>query len=514
MKFNLNEFFLGLPAFMKARNILLLLAVIAAIILYNVVINFYSPANNLISKLFPDHINYTFFSGSPKGFYIVVGESLVEESKKNNDFVLSNEPSNGGVENFSRVISHANSFALVPEYLLQEKDRMSEYINAVSPLYIERLHVLYNTEMIPGEHLLTGYLPGSTKALFKKGVSIGPVGSGTNVLTSMIINELRQNDTSWTFNTFDESTEEAFASLKDKKTGIMFTVAGAPIPEVTELLQDSTFAIMPIDPSFILQLNKSYNHNFRITNFNTKYNDTQIHKATTIGSYAYLVSSKDVPGHVIAKVLQMLEQAKPRIKEKLDLKADEEAQLEEFNFWKNYTMVQEHEEVAFAKDLILFLITTVTSTIFFMWLFIWIVSNLKMARYFRRGTQLYAGFVPKHSNTEMVANENSDIDIALVDDQKGLVRKLIHALNGYYMMKEAIVKDYETGGITESHFRGLISSTDGTVEELQGMLARRIFWLIHNSNAMELEIIRKYYVVGFIKRERFLEMEALLKASK
>jgi TRAP-type uncharacterized transport system substrate-binding protein len=509
---NFGDLANGMRNIFKLRNFLFFLALLAGVITYNILIDYYNPAGNLISQIWPNKRVYKLYSGEKGGFYAVIGKSMEQGSANRGDFSIVNKETKGGIQNFYKATSYSRSIALVPEFILQTHAPMGDYLNKVSPLYEERLHVIYNYHRFRRQfpdssppRLSISLREQTVKYLNGTKVNASSVGSGTNLLSRIILNELEYHNSQLRIESVTQmAIDDAYLALKRNSIEIMFLLAGAPLNSVEELLATDSFRLMDIDPAFIAIINQKYNLKLTYSNFNGKYESQGERSAVNaMGSYAYLTASKDVPKFVLKEVMVLLEENKGEIMRKLEISDPDKFQLREFDFLQNYHDSNEGHTREFWKNLVVFVLSVSTSTLFLLWLFIWIASNVKMTRYFRKGTKIYLESVPKHSSRQLIRNDDSNVDVLLIPDQRGLAVGLVEGLNKYYQMKEDLVGDYESGGITETHYRSILRVTNASIEEVQGMLFRRIYRLHDVGKQVPLELIKKYYTVGYIRKDRF-----------
>jgi TRAP-type uncharacterized transport system substrate-binding protein len=211
--------------------------------------------------------------------YIKFGGELALKTGKDSgsNMNISNKTSLGAIENSRKVMTTLNSFGLVQEGTLRENSFMREHLNYVTPLYMERMHIIYDhkeferksiefkkvsgeTEEIPEiPTLSTKSAPYTDHFFMTSKINKGPVGSGTQVFASYLLDHAgygRMDDQSLTFSQGltrlkGEKTEE------NKKVDIIFFIGGAPIDEITQVL-DERFRLMSIDSAMVPTMNKHF----------------------------------------------------------------------------------------------------------------------------------------------------------------------------------------------------------------------------------------------------------------
>jgi len=280
-----------------------------------------------------------FFSGGPGGYYENIGQALDEFAAPKSRLSIENQSSNGGSENAEKVFMQSRAMGLVQEETIHSDDFIRDEIQYLVPLYLERMHVLYRRDVY--ENIVDGggdrdlqfaTSLGASEAHFlsRARISVGPIGSGTQILSSYIVNSINQqaerheltqeqcesiykNRINWCAQSQQVTTEStlegalkllADAEPASNRIDIMFTMAGAPTPMVQQLLMDQRIAMVSISPALIADLNKSYDINLRMADFRNSrieesaprylYNSDGIEDVSTFGSYAFLIASSDI----------------------------------------------------------------------------------------------------------------------------------------------------------------------------------------------------------------------------
>ena len=134
------------PRRVRARTVLVVLAVFFGAGIYSYVVDIYDPNKNLLGQIWRGirQQRYTFYSGASGGFYIAIGEALEENTRADASIAVVNEESSGGLANATSVMTMPNSFGLVQEDTLPKEDFIRDHIRYVTPLYLERLHIIYD----------------------------------------------------------------------------------------------------------------------------------------------------------------------------------------------------------------------------------------------------------------------------------------------------------------------------------------------------------------------------------
>ena len=134
---------------------------------------------------------------------ISIGAALEENTRTDSSIAVVNEESSGGLANATYVMTTPNSFGLVQEDTLPKDDFIRDSIRYVTPLYLERLHIIYDhREYVawyqkkfgssgepPSPSLgADANMHKAVKAFFQQAkVSTGPVGSASRIFASYLL---------------------------------------------------------------------------------------------------------------------------------------------------------------------------------------------------------------------------------------------------------------------------------------------------------------------------------------
>ena len=141
----------------------------------------------------------------------------------------------GSVENIELVKNHKVDFAFVQSGIIEERDR----IYSLASLYYEPLWIFYKND---------GYSIDYIIQLIGKKISIGSNGSGTQNLSSMIlnINNLNKSNTKL----LNYSNKKAKESLIKGEIDALFIVGGAKSQNIIDLLKDPNINLLSIKRTY------------------------------------------------------------------------------------------------------------------------------------------------------------------------------------------------------------------------------------------------------------------------
>lgn len=512
------------------RTFIMFISISLAVSVYTFIVDFYDPDSNILLSIniFPK--KHEFFSGSPGGFYISVGNEIRNELGKNSHSInLINHTSAGGYENAINVLVTPKSFGLVQEETIKGSDFIREHVNYVTPLYMERMHILYRVDKLgmfseKSKNLdikISSQLNKDTRKFFLNSkISTGPVGSSGRIIASYILdyvnNELKVIDKEENQSkTVAYTTKQGLSELvkKDGDIDLVFLIAGAPVNSVREALQDENIRLMSIEPSVVASLNKDYDLNFRMSDFKKKYTDVDGDKnkdISTLGSYAFLIASKDVKSSDIMELIGALHDIKGDIKRKILFpdNANEQFQLDEFDFFKSFKAENSRTFYSIVKDILLFIVSVTATTALVVTFLVWTISGIKQNYYFQ---QIYIS-VDNHIPRPLGLDDNKGhfpVPITkanLTEEVTGLIR----GIDRLMIITKNLHRDYQTGGITDTHYIFLISNLTLAKEELILGLYRRLKMFFERGNQLPYNELQNYYAAGFIDNEQYIDLKKVM----
>lgn len=371
-------------------------------------------------------------------------------------------------------------------------------IQFITPLYLARMHVLYRDDKIKAEwkepniKISSKLNKDSIKFFSNARISTGPVGSSTRIVSSYILNHINnKNDLISNANnnskTLSLSFEDSFTQLYAGKIDMVFFFAGAPLEKVKEALLKENIKLMSIEPSTVAGLNKEFELNFKISDFKDKYTaDFSGHESiSTLGSYAFLIASKDISYSDTMTLITALENKKTAMEHKfIPSGNDDTFQLNEFDFYKSVELANTNKYLSLVQKILLFVVPVFVATIAIARFLVWVVSWFKQNKYFKR---MY----------DTVDNNNLNRDI------KSLDKSLFEFLE----ISKNLNKDYQTGGITEDHYTFISDNLDKKINKIGGELYRKLKISIEDGEKVSLDDIKSYFLFGFINNDQYSDLK-------
>lgn len=510
------------------RHLMLALALLMAVGIYKYVVDIYDPNKNLLTQLYLGitQESYQFHSGAEGGFYIRVGEAIQRETSGWSPIAVSNQPSGGGLDNAKRVMKYNRSFGLVQEDSVASSDFIRDHIAYITPLYVERMHIIYSREawekhlrevggnqksggesaveyhkpVIRRSGLSEDPRPQAIRSFFRShSISMGPVGSGSGVLAQYVLDHcgispgvnLRMD------------FKEALNSLGTADgPSVVFTIAGAPLPEVTKKLAERDgvsgerkFALMSIDPPIIPEINRKYTLRLRSTSFKNVYDGGA--NVTTLGSYAFLIASKDVPKSATMALLDALDRAKTQMRTELDVGA-KDFPLDEFPFAQSFKKQYDGFLVDLLKSALIFIVSVSLSSAAIMTFIGWATSGLRNVSFYREIQKIYDA-IPK--NTRL---EQGDLPFAvpkIYSNQTMFIDAIVKGMRDMLTIGARVRKAYEVGGLIVSHQQHLLATLTRLSGVLQRNLHQRLDAFIKMGGSIDPSVLQRFHTAGYLTTE-------------
>ena len=531
------------------KAILNILSFVVAISVYLSAINTIDPNSNLwrsITRLFKTP-QYQFFSGGEQGVYYAVASSI-EAAAKNGDmsFSIDNVGTSGGSENAIKVLTNSNSFGLVQEESIKTDDFIRQELNYISPLYLERMHILLRRDNSANVQVsyddppvLTANTDQDVLKLFANArISTGPVGSGSIVISSYILgeidNQIKEKGITENQEVLNLSMGEGLKNIRTEYAGpdqidILFNIAGSPVKEIKNILQDDQYMLVGIDPSFVSVLNSKNNLNLRLTDFKDAKDGSKggiyknSEKVSALGSYAWLISSKDVPNNDILQVLNLMEANASTIARKLGVEDPDNrhSPLTEMKFHDLYKLKHDRENIGMLKSIFIFLSSLIISIVFVFSFLQYVLSFRKQSYYFHKIVSIINSSFPVntelYNNNFAVGEVPEDVDLPfkrpiVLERQEEIIDNVVIGIQSILLLNNEINHDFQNGTLTNNSFTFLILKVEDTRLKLQKHLARRLNEIIERGQQFKseriLDDLRIYFTAGYLLDDDYERLKA------
>lgn len=520
---------------LRARYVVFTLALITSVFVYRYLVDIVDPRNNY--NVFEDFSRlvkrdeYQIYSGREGGFYIRIGDALEKRTSDSGALKITNRKSPGALDNARSVASQRKAFGLVQEDTLAPGNFIRDHVRFVTPLYLERMHILYdenrfqqilsqrekseqagNSESEEDERFasrgrtlsVTGTVDDNdVKYFFKHAkISTGPTGSGSRLFASYLLSACGINE----FTDLGLSYRDALTRMDadpELKVDLVFTIAGAPLDSVKEMLGKAggrRYRLMSIDPSVVPIVNNQYGLKLASATFKEKYANGD--SISTIGSWAFLISSRDVSDAVVQETLSLLNQVKDDIRRDMRIEADSSFQLSEFNFYS--AMTNTHTGVwRLTRNLLAFAAFVCLLSTLIVTFLAWLVSGVSKVGYYRKLTSVYRSLPENTTLTDTHSNLPSPI---IYRDQQPIIESLVQGQSELLRIASQIRVSYDYGELSIAHYSFLQDSLQNLRSIFQTNFVQRLNEFYANYGEYDATSLRHYYTAGYLAASGFEQL--------
>nr|WP_314843704.1 TAXI family TRAP transporter solute-binding subunit [uncultured Microbacterium sp.] len=252
----------------------------------------------------------TIAGGGADGVYFAYGEQIADDLSERLGVQLVAEETAGSVDNLLRVSSGeallgfaqgdaaADAVAGVGAF-----DEPLD-VRAVARLYDEYVHVVVRAESDIDD---VGDLAGRV-------VSLGAENSGVNVIAARILDVAGVDIASVDDPRLDLG--ESIAAMAAGEIDGFFWVGGIPTPGIAELAETSPVRLLPIEQSWVSEVNERYSHAYRPSDLPIGLYGLE-QSQPTMAVPNYLVTAAATPDGVVRDVLSGLFDARTRIAQRV-----------------------------------------------------------------------------------------------------------------------------------------------------------------------------------------------------
>lgn len=368
------------------------------------------------------------YSADGSGIYYEIADTISKTHPKY--FKKGDPPSSGGYENPNRVLLDPNGLGFVQEDIYINGDKIKEEINYCTPLYMEKLHILYNKNSLPFRNLKNSpYLSlGCNDSLLKTAISnsriaVGLQGSATKILSSIVLSAISKDKPSINVSSITTSLlADAMRKIRNDTFDIVFFMAGQPVDTIQRTLKNhQEIGLIGIEPSVVDAINATHKSNYRYTDFSAKKDNSStvyrkdLKDIPTLGSYSYLIANKKVKPFLIKKFvdeLSTLFNNKEEIKTTSDTTR---GKIDFFNFKDTYERTYNEKLDKTWSSLVIALVGGISlGTVILAFIFALVSS------YFHDGFNNRLADIIKNIPDESIPNDEKQAKIKREEDEKAL----------------------------------------------------------------------------------------------
>ena len=287
-----------------------------------------------------------------------------------------------------------------------------------------------------------------------------------------------------------------------------------------------------MDPSFVSVLNSKNNLNLRLTDF--KYSENGVSKGiynnsenvSALGSYAWLIASKDIPNNDILEVLRLMKDNANTIAENLGVETPtiQHSPLKEMNFYDLYKIRYDRENISMWKSILIFLSSLIVSVVFVFSFLQYILSFRIQSSYFHKIVSIINTSFPVNTklyDTDFAVGQvPEDVDLpfkrpVVLEKQEEIVDRIVIGIQRILILTNEINDDFQKGTLTNNSFTFLMTKIEDTRLKLQKHLARRLNEIIERGSRYKndriLDDLRIYFTAGYLLDEDYSRLKAAVK---
>ena len=263
---------------------------------------------------------------------------------------------------------------------------------------------------------------------------------------------------------------------------------------------------MSINSSIIPDLNQKFNMKLRPTNFKKKYIGSE--SISSIGSWAFLIASNDVPSSAILEFLQLLDQSKDKLG-KSNSSDETLYQLEEFYFYETFQREYDSYWVDLARNSFIFVISLAATTTITLIFLSWVSSGIENVLFYRKIMNIYHNYLPENKNLD---DGSGPIPKPIIHpNQTVIISNLVYGLSGLLQLSADVRQAYDDGRMTMGNYANLLSSVSNMKEIFQRNLAQRLNEYFLSGNQIDAEMLRHFYTAGYLDCDDFRYLQTVLK---
>jgi hypothetical protein len=473
---------------------------------------------------------YVFYAGSTGGFYDKIGRYLDGrwEGTGPKDLAVVNI---GGSAKIARAVySNDRALGIVQEETLFDHDLLDGQVQIVSPLYDERVHVLYlksafraAVDAVSASAETEPRLGLTSSDAVKRFFADARVRTRSSPSRTLPLAHYLMHFSGVSPGTAVDATIDSTLAMLERDNPsleVAIIVAGAPLTGIENLLKKGKVGLMSLDPNLISEINPALNMALRPSVFSGDYarEDDALQGVTTLASRAMLIASRDVPSWIIRDVGDWLNDMRlaaqktspPARSKEQELAGERPGATDTYRYLFPATdypfQVRTRKEFArqelqMLQILLIALLTIGLLSLLFHFILIWTISTYKHAGHSRDITKVYEKLLPRNSKIGRVFD---DQPTPIVDpNHEGIINNLVDGISLLLKQAEKIRHDFTKGGILVGHQANLIDNVYGIKAIFQRQLGYRLTEAVLSGREIPLDRIRKLFTAGYIERSTF-----------
>ncbi len=485
------------PKSYRWRTIIILMSLTISVSIYRYTMQYYNSDNDFVkiatNVIFPPHKAYYFYSDLSTdeiSTYAKLGQAMSRAAEQDLEANITIKPrgESGALENAYGVLNHPNAFGIIQSDTYLSASFIKNRIKEITPLYMERLHILYRCSKNCNheEPLILRRTSENSpcdanyiveEAIKNHKISLGVSGSSASLLFPILLRHFGIGETqalklaSELAVPMQEMVAELQRSKEERRIDVaVFTVGTSHLVKdilsknknSDDQLSDERYHLIGVDPVEIPIINEKFHQALETTKFNSSYYDIP-YSLPTVGAFALLVSSSGLSDREIAHFLSMLD----NISRQADMKHIFESPPIVLNDLKTFYQSKHNKSSwNWFKALIVFLISVSVSTFLIIHLLIWMISSSKQARNYNQMMDIY------RQTTGRNAAPNDSPGDTLV--QLNRAHNLVNGIQELRQLGQSVREQYNEGTMTITHHEYLIQNLQYLIRRMQKRLVQRL----------------------------------------
>ena len=506
----------------RDRPVIVLLSILVAMAIYWPIVERIDPSKNVYRHLGRSAagVSYSFYTGTTGGEYNRIGEELTARKSPITFQHVPRNATSGDQDqehrragNMTMVLNETNAIAIVQQDEL-ERAGIQDEVRTVTPLYGEKMHILYRLEdrdlLSAGTNVLpvlSRECPEALRSFLGKArIHMASGDSRKGSYLSDLVFLMCQVDVKQP--RYGTAIGDAIEDLVGSSWGdespngidVACIIAGSPLADLSSHLEiGGKLGLISIDPGTVSELNQTFGTRYQPTTFNGKY-DSRFDRVRTLEVPAILVTSLDVPEPVILETSRLLDEIK-----------EEGFPIHEYSSHDRVKRELPGPTRARAEAWGSFAAGVGLLSLFLMLVFTWAVSSVKLAHYSNQMTTAYKRDFPSN---DAVAISGSGLMVPeTAGDHQEVLNKLVEGMVELLKSIARIREDYDSGGITVTHQQHLMQTVYGLKAIFMRNISQHLCAAIESGMDLDSEELGRFFAAGYIDLPAYEYLSAQLPPS-
>lgn len=470
----------------RIRYFIIALAILTSVGFYRYYIDYFEKEQDFITvlkELLPfNFTTYQFFSHSKPdevSIYRKFAESFEELADGKINVKIRGQKGNA-IENAYGVLNTPKSFGIIQSdtYLSVDFLKNPEKVNIITPLYMERLHIVVSDTSREYKNLkvISAEDPLSIK-LIEDAMEKGTFYSGRFNSSGRIIlpHLLRQWDIKSSYKLSDlqdigmkemiENLKKDDPRLPFPRVAIMFV--GSSDYLIQQLLNNEKIGLIGLSPGDVHDLNNLDGVDLDITNFGSIYE--KYSNLSTAGAMATLIGSTDLTTSELHNFILTMKEVY-NLEEVKKISSNPPVLIDDISDFLEKD--RKNKWIVFFRSFLVFFISVVATSFVISTMLLNISSYAKQSNYYKHIYKVYQLVLAKNnSNNQGIEGVDHDVQY-----QKAI--RLIEGMTALDKIAKAVREDYSTGGITTKHHQYLLDNSNHVFNWFETKLVNRLSFVI------------------------------------